>query len=136
MSPTRLSLWYVVAYLAVAGLALLLVPNFALTLVLSNNASPYGDIFPRFVGTTLIGIDILGFQIVRLHIEQLYSTTLMVLLLGGAHCPVRDEQRPVLPGRIRDRRRRGPVDGVQVRRRAPPSGRRQPLAGEFLQPTS
>lgn len=28
MDRTRLSLWYVVAYLAVAGLSLLLVPNF------------------------------------------------------------------------------------------------------------
>lgn len=78
MSRTHLSLWYVVAYLAVAGLALLLVPNFALSLLLSNQASSYGDIFPRFVGMTLIGLDILVFQIVRLRIEQLYSTTLIV----------------------------------------------------------
>lgn len=78
MSRTRLSLWYVVAYLAVAGLSLLLVPNFALNLLLSNNAAAYGDVMPRFVGMTLIGIDILVFQIVRLRIEQLYSTTLMV----------------------------------------------------------
>jgi hypothetical protein len=80
MSRTRLSLWYVVSYLAVAGLSLLLVPNFALNLLLSNNASSYGDIFPRFVGMTLIGLDILVFQIVRLRIEQLYSTTLLVRL--------------------------------------------------------
>ncbi len=57
MSRTRLSLWYVVAYLAVAGLSLLIFPNFALTLLLSNNAASYGDIFPRFVGMTLIGLD-------------------------------------------------------------------------------
>lgn len=78
MSLTRLTLWYVVAYLAVAGLALLLLPNFALTLLLSNNAASYGDVFPRFVGMTLIGLDILVFQIVRLRLEQLYSTTLLV----------------------------------------------------------
>jgi hypothetical protein len=78
MSRTRLSLGYVVAYLTVAGLSLLLVPNFALTLLLSNNASAYGDVFPRFVGMTLIGLDFLVFQIVRMHIEQLYSTTLIV----------------------------------------------------------
>lgn len=78
MNLTRLSLYYVVAYLAVAGLSLLLVPNFALNLLLSNNASAYGDVFPRFVGMTLIGLDILVFQIVRLRIEQLYSTTLAV----------------------------------------------------------
>jgi len=76
MTMTRLSLYYVVAYLAVAGLALLLVPNFALSLLLSNGN--YGDVFPRFGGMTLIGIDILVFQIVRLRIEQLYMTTLIV----------------------------------------------------------
>jgi hypothetical protein len=78
MRLTHLSLYYVVTYLAVAGLALLLVPNFALTLLLSNNAASYGDIFPRFVGMTLIGLDILVFQIVRLRLEQLYLTTLLV----------------------------------------------------------
>jgi hypothetical protein len=78
MNLTRLSLYYVVAYLAVAGLSLLLLPNFALNLLLSNNASAYGDVFPRFVGMTLIGLDILVFQIVRLRLEQLYSTTLLV----------------------------------------------------------
>ena len=76
MRLTRLSLYYVVAYLAVAGLALLLVPQFALSLLLSNGS--YGDVMPRFVGMTLIGIDILVFQIVRLRIEQLYATTLLV----------------------------------------------------------
>lgn len=76
MSLTRLSLYYVVAYLAVAGLALLLVPNFALSLLLSNGT--YGDVFPRFVGMTLLGLDILVFQIVRLRLEQLYLTTLIV----------------------------------------------------------
>ena len=78
MNLTRLSLYYVVTYLAVAGLALLVVPQFALTLLLSNNAASYGEVFPRFVGMTLIGIDILVFQIVRLRIEQLYPTTLVV----------------------------------------------------------
>ena len=68
MRLTRLSLYYVVAYLAVAGLSLLLVPQFALSLLLSNNAPAYGDVMPRFVGMTLIGIDILVFQIVRLSI--------------------------------------------------------------------
>ncbi|MEO6350368.1 MAG: hypothetical protein ABIP53_06930 [Candidatus Limnocylindrales bacterium] len=76
MSRTRLSLYYVVAYLAVAGLSLLLVPNFALSLLLSNGS--YGDVMPRFVGMTLIGLDILVFQIVRLEIKQLYPTTLVV----------------------------------------------------------
>ena len=78
MRLTRLSLYYVVAYLTVAGLALLLVPNFALSLLLSKNAAAYGDIFPRFGGMTLLGIDFLVFQIVRLRLEQLYLTTVLV----------------------------------------------------------
>jgi hypothetical protein len=76
MSLTRLSLYYVVAYLAVAGFALLLVPSFALSLLLSKGS--YGDVMPRFVGMTLLGLDILVFQIVRLRVEQLYLTTLIV----------------------------------------------------------
>jgi hypothetical protein len=76
MRLTRLSLYYVVSYLTVAGLALLIVPSFALSLLLSNG--DYGDIFPRFVGMTLLGLDVLVFQIVRLRVEQLYSTTLAV----------------------------------------------------------
>lgn len=55
-----------------------MVPNFALSLLLSNQAQGYGDVKPRFVGMTLIGVDVLVFQIVRLRIEQLYSTTLIV----------------------------------------------------------
>ena len=76
MNLTRLSLYYVVAYLAVAGFALLLVPDFALKLLFSNGS--YGDIFPRFGGMTLLGIDMLVFQIVRLRLEQLYATTIAV----------------------------------------------------------
>ncbi len=95
MRLTRLSLYYVVAYLTVAGLALLLVPNFALNLLLSNSNGAYGDIFPRFVGMALIGIDILVFQIVRLRIEQLYPTTLVVrifflIVLSGLFLLSRD----------------------------------------------
>ena len=78
MNLTRVSLYSGVAYLAVAGLALLLMPSFALNLLFSNNTNAYGDVFPRFVGMTLIGLDILVFQIVRLRREQLYSTTLAV----------------------------------------------------------
>jgi hypothetical protein len=78
MSLTRLSLYYVIVYLAVAGFALLLMPNFALSLLLSNGS--YGDVMPRFVGMTLLGLDILVFQIVRLRVEQLYLTTLIVRL--------------------------------------------------------
>ncbi|MEX0629546.1 MAG: hypothetical protein WEE67_03805 [Chloroflexota bacterium] len=76
MNRTRLSLYYLVSYLAVAGLALFLVPSFALPLLLSNG--DYGDVFPRLAGMVLIGLAILVGQIIRLRIEALYTTTLGV----------------------------------------------------------
>lgn len=83
MRRTRLSLYYLVSYLTVAGLALFLVPGFALPLLLSNGN--YGDVFPRLAGMVLIGLAILVGQIVRLRIEALYPTTLTIrvfFLLG------------------------------------------------------
>lgn len=44
MNRTRLSLYYLAGYLTFAGLALLLVPTFALKLLLSNG--DYGEVFP------------------------------------------------------------------------------------------
>jgi len=74
VTRTRLSLYYLVSYLAVAGLALFLVPGFALPLLLSNG--DYGDVFPRLAGMVLIGLAIMVGQIIRLRIEALYTTTL------------------------------------------------------------
>lgn len=76
MRRTRLSLYYLVSYLTVAGLALFLVPSFALPLLLSNG--DYGDVFPRLAGMVLIGLAIMVGQIVRLRIEALYPTTLII----------------------------------------------------------
>lgn len=76
MHRTHRSLYYLVSYLTVAGLALFLVPGFALKLLLSNG--DYGDVLPRLAGMLLIGLAILVFQIIRLQIEALYPTTLMV----------------------------------------------------------
>jgi hypothetical protein len=76
VTRTRLSLYYLVSYLAVAGLALFLVPSIALPLLLSNG--DYGDVFPRLSGMVLIGLAIIVGQIVRLRIEALYTTTLII----------------------------------------------------------
>ena len=76
MTRTRLSLYYLVSYLTVAGLALFLVPGFALPLLLSNG--DYGDVFPRLAGMLLIGLAILVAQIIRLRLEAMYTTTLIV----------------------------------------------------------
>jgi hypothetical protein len=78
MNRTRLSLYYLASYLTVAGLALLLVPTFALNLLLSNGA--YGEVFPRLAGMLLLGLAILIVQIIRHRIEVLYPTTLIVRL--------------------------------------------------------
>ena len=78
MNRTRLSLYYLAGYLTFAGLALLLVPSFALKLLLSNG--DYGDTFPRLAGMLLIGLAILVTQIIRHRIEVLYPTTLVVRL--------------------------------------------------------
>jgi hypothetical protein len=76
MNRTRLSLYYLVSYLTVAGLALFLVPGFALQLLLSNG--DYGDVFPRLAGMVLIGLAILVGRIIQLRVEALYTTTLAI----------------------------------------------------------
>jgi hypothetical protein len=78
MNRTRLSLYYLASYLTVAGLALLLIPTFALNLLLSNG--DYGDVFPRLAGMLLLGLAVLIVQIIRHRIEVLYPTTLVVRL--------------------------------------------------------
>jgi len=78
MNRTRLSLYYLAGYLTFAGLALLLVPTFALKLLLSNG--DYGEVFPRLAGMLLVGLAILVTQIIRHRVEVLYPTTLVVRL--------------------------------------------------------
>ena len=78
MQRTRLSLYYLAGYLTFAGLALLLVPTFALKLLLSNG--DYGDVFPRVAGMLLLGLAIIISQIIRHRVEVLYPTTLVVRL--------------------------------------------------------
>lgn len=78
MHRTRLSLFYLAGYLAFAGLALLLIPTFALNLLFSNG--DYGEVFPRLAGMLLLGLAILVTQIIRHRVEVLYPTTLLVRL--------------------------------------------------------
>ncbi len=76
MRRTHVSLYYLVAYLTVAGLALFLAPGFALSLLLSNGN--YGNVFPRLAGMLLLGLAILVAQIIRLRLDVLYATTLAI----------------------------------------------------------
>jgi len=78
MKKTHLSLYYLVGYLFPAGLALVLVPKFAMSLLFSNSAEAYGDVLPRLLGGTLIALGMLIVQIIRHRLEMLYPTTLAV----------------------------------------------------------
>ena len=78
MKKTRFSLFYLAGYLIPAGLLLLLAPTFSTRLLLSNGN--YGDVFPRLAGMLLIGIGVLVVQIIRFHLDMLYTTTLAIRL--------------------------------------------------------
>lgn len=76
MKRTWLSLFYETGYLLVAGVFLLAAPDTAFNLLFSNNS--YGDVLPRLLGTVLLSIGVIFVQIVRMHIEELYTTTIVV----------------------------------------------------------
>ena len=76
MKKTHLSLYYLVGYLIPAGVALIIAPEWALKLLLSNGN--YGDVLPRLVGVILLALGMVILQIVRLHVDVLYSATLIV----------------------------------------------------------
>jgi uncharacterized protein YjeT (DUF2065 family) len=73
---TRLSLFYLATYLLGAGIALILVPSFALTLLFAKGH--YGDVMPRLLGVVLLALGIVIVQIIRHRLEVLYTTTLLV----------------------------------------------------------
>jgi uncharacterized membrane protein YoaK (UPF0700 family) len=82
MRRTHLSLYYLAAYLLVAGAALIATGQFAMRMLLSNGE--YGDALPRLLGVVLLALGILIAQIIRHRLEVLYPTTLAVrgLILG------------------------------------------------------
>jgi hypothetical protein len=82
MHRTNLSLYYLAGYLIPAGALLLLVPEFATKLLLSNRTYDYAPF--RLVGILLIGLGILVVQIIRYRLQMLYPTTVVVRLLISA----------------------------------------------------
>jgi len=76
MKRTWLSLFYETGYLLVAGVFLLVAPDAAFNLLFSNTS--YGDVLPRLMGTVLLSIGVIFVQIVRMRIEDLYTTTIVV----------------------------------------------------------
>jgi uncharacterized protein YjeT (DUF2065 family) len=79
---THLSLYYLAGYLLPAGTLLLLVPDIATKLLLSNRA--YDDAPFRLAGIALIGLGILVVQMIRYRLEVLYPTTILIRLLISA----------------------------------------------------
>jgi hypothetical protein len=63
MNKTRRSLYYPATYLTVAGLSLLLAPQFSLKILLSND--DYGDVFPRVAGLMILGLGLIVIQVGR-----------------------------------------------------------------------
>ncbi len=76
MKWTRLSLFYLVAYLFPSGIGLLAAPADAMKLLHSN--ADFGDVLPRVVGMFLVGLGIIIVQLIRLRAENLYFTTILV----------------------------------------------------------
>src|SRR6266498_1322722 len=79
MNKTRLSLYYPATYLTAAGVLLLLAPRLSLRLLFSNGN--YGDVFPRVAGLMILGLGLIVIQVIRLRLEQLYSTLWAIRLL-------------------------------------------------------
>lgn len=82
MKRTHLSLYYLAGYLLPAGTLLLLVPDVATKLLLSNRT--YDDAPFRLAGVLLIGLGILVVQMIRHRLEVLYPTTIVIRLLISA----------------------------------------------------
>jgi hypothetical protein len=82
MHRTNLSLYYLAGYLIPAGALLLLVPEFATKLLLSNRTYDYAPF--RLVGILLIGLGIIVVQIIRYRLQVLYPTTVLIRLLISA----------------------------------------------------
>jgi len=82
MKRARLSLFYLAGYLLPAGALLLLVPDVATKLLLSNR--DYDDAPFRLAGILLIALGILIVQIIRHRIDALYRTTVVVRLFIAA----------------------------------------------------
>jgi hypothetical protein len=79
MNRTRLSLYYLVTYLAATGLGLMVVP--ALTLKLLFASRDYDDAMPRFVGILMFALAMIVSQVIRLRAEALYPVTVVVRIV-------------------------------------------------------
>ena len=76
MKRTHRSLYYLASYLTLGGVALIVSPRFFVKLLFSNQE--YTDVSLRFLGILLVSLAMIVIQIIRLKVEALYTTTLVV----------------------------------------------------------
>jgi uncharacterized protein YjeT (DUF2065 family) len=76
MRRTRLSLYYLAGYLVPSGVLLFFAPAFTTNLLLSNQA--YDEPPLRLAGLVLIALSVFIVQLIRHHVEVMYTTTLVV----------------------------------------------------------
>lgn len=76
MGLRRLTLTYLVAYLAVGGLGFALLPETTMDLFQSNG--DYGTVMPRLVGVLMLGLAYLIFNIVRNKDWHYYPVSIVV----------------------------------------------------------
>jgi len=73
---TRLSLFYVLAYLTMSSIGLLVMPGFTQRMLLGN--VEYDPIAMRFAGVFILGLAIIVAQVIRLRLDALYPTLVAV----------------------------------------------------------
>lgn len=76
MKRTRYSLYYLAGYLLFGGIGFLFLPQQMLKLFLSTGN--YSDVMVRIVGVLLLALGMVIVQIIRMKLEVLYKTTLVV----------------------------------------------------------
>jgi uncharacterized protein YjeT (DUF2065 family) len=76
MRRTHLSLYYLIGYVVPSGLLLFFAPTFTTQLLLSNQT--YDEPALRLAGLVLLALGVFIIQLVRHHVEVMYTTTLVV----------------------------------------------------------
>src|SRR4051812_27560687 len=76
MRRTKKSLYYLAGYLIPVGLSLMLFPLQLIKMLFSTGT--YDDLWPRLVGVLLLSLGIMITQFIRMNVEQMYTTTMIV----------------------------------------------------------
>ena len=76
MKAKKITLTYLITYLAIGGVGFTLFPNQILELFLSNGN--YGEIMPRMVGMFMCALSFLIYRILKNEDWHYYSTTIYV----------------------------------------------------------